>query len=157
MNFVKMGLGFGLLFLSMVSGAQEGPCAHGSKAFRCVKYIKNYDGDTFTVEIPQVHPFFGKNAKIRIRGMDTPEISGHQPCEREAARNARKLLENQLKTAKRIDLENVDRDKYFRILADVLVDGRSVAGVMIKNELAYPYAGGRRMLRNWCRKPGSKE
>jgi micrococcal nuclease len=150
--FILGGMALGGFAFAQENPAQS-PCFHPPKAFRCVKYIKNYDGDTLTVDIPNLHSFFGRNAKVRVRGMDTPEIHGHQPCEREAARNARRLLESLLKNAKRIDLENVDKDKYFRILADVQVDDRSVAGLMIKNELAYPYDGGRKVLRNWCRKP----
>ena len=47
---------------------------------------------------------------------------------------ARNLVENILKNAKRIDLTNVEKDKYFRILADVNVDGRDLKEILLKIE-----------------------
>ncbi len=128
-------------------------CTHDSKTFRCVKYIKNYDGDTITVEIPNVHPLIGKNISVRILGIDTPEKTGTKPCEKERARDAQRLVENLLKNSKSIELKNIDRDKYFRILADVWVDGKSISDLLIKNNLAYQYFGGRKPAStNWCKK-----
>jgi endonuclease YncB( thermonuclease family) len=46
-----------------------------------------------------------------------------------------------VKSAKIITLHNIGRDKYFRINADVLVDGKSLGAELIKNKLALPYFG----------------
>ena len=63
-----------------------------------------------------------------------------------------RLVENLMKTGKTIELRNVDRDKYFRILADVWVDDKSVADILIKNRVAYAYDGGRKPASmNWCK------
>ncbi|MFN3454702.1 MAG: thermonuclease family protein [Pseudobdellovibrio sp.] len=134
-------------------------CEHDEKTFRCVKFIKNYDGDTLTFDIPNTHPLLGKKISIRVAHLDTPEIKGKLPCEKNAARIAQNLIENLLKNAKTINLENVQRDKYFRILADVVVDGRSVKEVLMKNNLAYGYEGGTKQKVDWCqnlRLPASK-
>ena len=113
--------------------------------------MKNYDGDTITVQIPGVHPLLGDKISVRVLGIDTPEKNGKKACEKQKARVAQKLVENQLKQAKHIELRNVNRDKYFRILAEVWVDGRSLASLLIKNKLAYPYDGGRKPSSyNWC-------
>lgn len=126
-------------------------CEHTANEFRCVKFIKNYDADTITVNIPNVHPFIGNKMSVRIFGVDAPEIKGANNCEKDASRTAKKLVENLLKNAKRIDLVNVKKDKYFRILADVVVDGRDVKGILLKNHLAYEYYGGTKEKKDWCK------
>lgn len=125
-------------------------CTHTKSEFRCVKYVKNYDADTITVDIPGVHPLIGENISVRVLGVDAPEIKGHLPCEKEASRNAKRLVENILKNAKRIDLVDVEKDKYFRILANVKVDGKNLKDYLLKNQLAYEYNGGTKEMRNWC-------
>ena len=52
-----------------------------------------------------------------------------------------------LKTAKVIELRNIQRGKYFRIVADVYVDDKNLADILIKNNLALPYDGGTK--RDW--------
>lgn len=125
-------------------------CHHTSNEFQCVKFVKNYDADTITVNIPGVHPLIGEKISVRVSGVDAPEVKGKQPCEKEASRMARNLVENILKNAKRIDLTNVEKDKYFRILADVKVDGRDLKEILLKNDLAYEYDGGTKKQKNWC-------
>lgn len=134
-------------------------CQHDDKTFRCVKVLRNYDADTITVDVPGIHPLIGKNISVRVRGIDAPEIKGKNQCEKDAARTARRLVENLLKNAIRVDLSDVDRDKYFRVLADVKIDGQDLKAVLIKNRLAYDYGGGKKRDLNWCefqRTPASK-
>lgn len=127
-------------------------CTHDAKTFRCVKYVRNYDADTITFNIPNVHPLIGEKISVRVRHVDTPEIKGKLPCEKEAARTAKRLIENMLKNAKRIDLENIDKDKYFRILADVVVDGKPIKDILLKNNLAYAYEGKTKQKIDWCQR-----
>jgi endonuclease YncB( thermonuclease family) len=139
-------------------------CVHDRTAFRCVKYVKNYDADTVTFDIPNVHPLLGDHISIRVNGVDAPEIKSHDECEKHAARIARNLVENLLKRAQRIDLLNIGRDKYFRVLADIIIDGRDLKEVLFKNGLVYEYHGGTKQKMNWCkaasgeaRQPQSKQ
>jgi micrococcal nuclease len=146
------------MILFILAFALASDCKHDANNFRCVKVLKNYDGDTITVSIPDVHPLLGEKISVRIRGIDTAEVKGKTPCEKDAARVARNLVESLTKNAKVIDLQNIDRDKYFRILADVMVDGKSVKDILIKNQLAVAYDGGTKEKVNWCdslRKPAS--
>lgn len=144
-----------ILFCVQISHADD--CTHDAKTFRCVKYVRNYDADTITFNIPSVHPLIGDKISVRVRHIDTPEIKGKLPCEKDAARRAKRLIENLLKNAKRIDLENVDKDKYFRLLADVVVDGKPIKDVLLKNNLAYAYEGKTKQKINWCsRLPAAK-
>lgn len=146
-----MKIAYLIIAISLLNfAAAAETCAHTKTEFHCVKFVKNYDADTITVDIPGVHPLIGDNISVRVMGIDAPEIKGHLPCEKEASRNAKRLVENILSNAKRIDLVNVEKDKYFRILADVKVDGRSLKDILLKNELAYAYYGGKKEKRNWC-------
>jgi micrococcal nuclease len=128
----------------------ENSCEHSKTTFRCVKYIRNYDGDTVTVKIPNVHPVLGENISVRVAGIDTAELRGQQPCEKDLARTAKKLVAAQLKQARNIEIRNVKRDKYFRILGDIYVDGVSLKDVLTKNNLAVAYDGGKKSQVNWC-------
>ncbi len=126
-------------------------CQHDETTFRCVKYIKNYDADTVTFKIPNIHPLFGDNISIRVLGVDTPEIRTKNKCEKEKARNAKKLVKNLLKRAKRIDLTEIKRGKYFRVVADVMIDGKSLKYYLLKNGLATNYDGGKKKKIDWCK------
>lgn len=128
----------------------KGDCKHDAQTFRCVKYVKTHDGDTITVEIQNVPPIIGHNISVRVKGIDAPEISGSGACERQQARAAQELVQKSLSTAKRIDLANLQRDKYFRLLADVLVDGKSLKQIVMDAHLAYAYNGGTKQKINWC-------
>ena len=35
-----------------------------------------YDGDTFKIDLPSMHPLFGDDLSIRLFGLDTPEMRG---------------------------------------------------------------------------------
>ncbi len=128
-------------------------CDHLHDRFNCVEYLYNYDGDSITFNIPQIHPFFGKKAKIRVLGIDTPERKpkNHDPCEKEWARTAQKLVETELKSAKRIDLTHLQGlDKYGRILSKIEYDGKDLSEILIKNHLAFFYEGQKKPKVNWC-------
>jgi len=139
---------FILIFTSQ--SLAEPNCQHDAKTFRCVEYIKNYDADTVTFNIKDVHPLIGEKISVRVNGLDAPEIKGKQPCEKDAARAAQRLVQNLLKNAKVINLENVGRDKYFRVLADVVIDGENLTTILLKNKLGYAYHGETKQKINWC-------
>jgi len=126
-------------------------CVHTPTEFRCVTYVNAYDGDTITVNIEKVHPLLGKRISVRVRGIDTPEMRGEAPCEKERALEAREVVRGLLKDSKDIRLVNVGRDKYFRILADVVVDKKSLKDELLKRKLAYLYEGGTKEKRSWCK------
>lgn len=149
---MKQQLALFILILSipLVSLAKS-DCQHDEKTFRCIKVLKNYDGDTLTVNIPDVPPLLGKNISVRVFGIDTPEVRTKNQCEKEAGRIARNLVSSTLKNAKKVELHNVQRDKYFRILADVMVDGKSLKDILLKNNLAYAYDGGTKKHPDWCK------
>lgn len=96
--------------------------------FENVEYVKNYDGDTLTVNIKEVHPLLGIHIPVRVRGVDTEEMKSKT----KSAIDAQIFVHGILSHAKKIDLVRAGRCKYFRILADVMVDGVSLADMLIK-------------------------
>lgn len=139
-----------LLLFSLNSFALDS-CKHDQTNFRCVKYVRNYDADTVTFNIPNVHPLIGKKINIRVSGVDTPEIRTKNKCEKEKGKYAKGLVTNLLKNAKRIDLENIKRGKYFRVVADIKIDGQYLSKYLLRNGLAYPYYGKTKKKLDWCK------
>lgn len=112
--------------------------------------ISIYDGDTFTVniDIDSCPPVLCNRISVRLRGIDAPEIRGKCPLEIKKAKIAKWFLTDRLLSAQSIELHNVARDKYFRLNADLIVDGINVSKEMIEKELVRSYDGGTRS--GWC-------
>lgn len=126
-------------------------CSHTETSFQCVKVVEIYDGDTIFIDLPDQHPLFGKRMGVRIVGIDTPELKTKDACEKKRGQEAKAVLADLLGKAKRVDIVNVEKDKFFRILGTVLADGHSVSNDLIQRRLAYPYHGERKIKRNWCK------
>jgi endonuclease YncB( thermonuclease family) len=112
------------------------------------KVISVYDGDTFRVNIDSLPPIVGKNIAIRVNGVDTPEIRGKCQYEKNLALKARDFVRVKLANAKEIKLTNLQRGKYFRVVANVVVDGVSLEQELLDNKFAYEYSGGKKS--SWC-------
>ncbi len=112
-------------------------------------YVRNYDGDTITFNLPGLHPIIGEKISIRVNGIDTPEIRGKCEKEKYDAQQAKELVADILKDAEQITLKNMERGKYFRIVADVLVDGEDLVGILIEAGMAIRYEGGKKTYK-WC-------
>ena len=135
-----------VLYLTVTFQAQAAP-QYGTVTVS--KVISVYDGDTFRVNIDSLPPIVGKNIPIRVNGVDTPEIRGKCQYEKNLALKARDFVRAKLANAKEIKLTNLQRGKYFRVVANVLVDGVSLEQELLDNELAYEYSGGKKL--SWCR------
>lgn len=142
-----------LCFMSLqVMANERNKCRHSYNGFRCLEYIRNYDGDTVTVNIPRLHPILGQEISIRLYGIDTPEIKGKTECEKRVAIIARDYLQARILKAKPggVEVRNVKRDKYFRILGEIWVNGKSMARALLKNNLAVEYFGESKEEIDWC-------
>lgn len=64
------------------------------------------------------------------------------------ARAAKKFTVQRLRNAKLIELKNMSRDKYFRIDAEVYVDGKDLSRELIEKNLGVNYTGG--IKKDWC-------
>ena len=125
--------------------------------FAAVTVVSVYDGDTFTINLPDTIPdVFGRGMPVRIRHIDTAELKSSNKCEHEMAIQAKNVTTQLLKSAKQIDLEDVGRDKYFRLDAVVMADGVSVGQVLLDRNLTVPYDGGTKKSVDWCKMQKSK-
>ena len=137
-----------LLLLILSLGVFSSQAAPEYGTVTVSKVISVYDGDTFRVEIDSLPPIVGKNIPIRLNGVDTPEIRGKCQYEKDLALIARDFVRNKLANAKEIKLTKLQRGKYFRVVADVMIDGVSLEQELLDNELAYKYTGGKKS--SWC-------
>ena len=112
-------------------------------------YIQNYDGDTIRFNLPDYPPIAGKDIRVRLNGIDTPEIKGKCQKEKYEAEQARDMVSDLLKDAEKITLKNMKRGKYFRIAADIIFDGENLADVLIEAGMAIKYYGGKK-THKWC-------
>ncbi|MFB9886327.1 thermonuclease family protein [Balneatrix alpica] len=108
-----------------------------------------YDGDTFRVSIHNWPSVVGERIPVRIRGIDTPELRGQCEEEKRQARAAKQFTVAALRQAREIKLKKIERDKYFRLLAEVYVDGRNLGEELVRQGLARRYDGGSKA--GWCR------
>ena len=133
------------------NGRESSSCAHTDRVLKCVQYVRNYDGDTVTFNIPGLHPLIGKKIRVRVEGVDAPEIKGKTKCERRKAKKARDAVRVMFEKAKSIELRDVKRGNYFRIVANIVIDGKSLKDELIRLKLAYPYKNkDKRKPIDWC-------
>ena len=122
-------------------------CTKKKGAFDDVKFISNYDGDTITVTIPGLPSVFGERLRVRLKGIDTPEINGKCQKEKEMALTARDVVTEILSHASQIRLRDVSRGKYFRLVAVVEADGLNVNQYLLDLGLARPF---KKHRNKWC-------
>ena len=108
------------------------------------KVIKVYDGDTITIasKLPyNESPIY--RLHVRLNGIDTPEMKGKGVSdeEKEAAKQTREIVYN-LVFNKFVRLENIQNEKYGRILADVYICDINLNEFLIKEKYAVKYDGG---------------
>jgi endonuclease YncB( thermonuclease family) len=111
------------------------------------KVIKVYDADTITIAstLPyKESPIY--RLSVRLNGIDAPEIKGKDVSEEEkvAAQLARDYVSN-LILNKYVRLENIQSEKYGRILADVFIDDIHLNELLIKERYAVKYDGGHKI------------
>lgn len=143
---MKSLLMLALIFFSSFAQAKE-PTLYGNTKVQEITSI--YDADTFRADIAGWPAIIGERVPIRINGIDAPEMRGKCKEEKALARKAKQITVDMLRGAKKVELRNMQRGKYFRIIADVYADGVSVADRLIKAGLAYEYYGGTKQ--GWCK------
>ncbi|WP_337747463.1 thermonuclease family protein [Victivallis vadensis] len=115
-----------LIGILLLAGCSTPPPKESSKLYPDVKVsrlLQILDGDTFACDIDEHSAIAGKNISIRLRGINTPELKSRNEEERKFANLEKQRLSDLLNKAQVIELRNLGRDKYFRINADVYIDG----------------------------------
>ena len=109
--------------------------ANERKPWMSVRYeatvVAVYDGDTFTVDVA-LWPGLTWRGKVRVRGVDTPEIQTKSKREKRRALLARDFVRSRI--GKTVFLENVTWGNFAgRVVATVrLPDGSNLAKILIR-------------------------
>lgn len=113
---------------------------------------KVYDGDTITVVAKLPSSYCGCHDpkkcksnrfykfKVRVAGIDTPELHAKSAEEQSLATLARDTLSKKI-LHKVVDLGVTGYDKYGRLLAQIHLKGEDIAKYMLDSKLALPYDG----------------
>ena len=128
----------------LISVAQAKQVLPGPFPFELVEVI---DGDTFRA---RVDIWLGQSVTVRVRlkGVDTPEMEGKCAAEKKLARQAKAFAENWFKK-NQAQLVNVHYGTYAgRVLATAQIkNGESLSAALLAENLAKPYRGRRAQ---WC-------
>jgi micrococcal nuclease len=117
---------------------------------QCVEYIPTsgfvvsvYDGDTFTLAVWNQEIKKWTKWPVRVAGIDCPELRTKNANEKTIALKAKAFVESTILN-KRVQLKNVSREKYGRILADVHLENESqtLNQMLLERRLAVAYDGG---------------
>jgi micrococcal nuclease len=96
-----------------------------------------YDGDSVTLDIDLGFNMWMRNQKIRLLGIDTPELRGEErPEGLVAASRLRDLIENREVT---LQSHRDKAGKYGRWLGTIYLDGVSMNQLLLDEGLAEPY------------------
>jgi micrococcal nuclease len=112
-----------------------------------VDVIRTIDGDTF---LARVHQRDGRDlvARVRLRGIDAPEMKASCQEELDKAEAATEALRNLLGQGG-VTIYNLGSEKYGRVLADVATRRTAnVSAVLLAGGYARSYNGGHRD--GWC-------
>lgn len=118
------------------------------------RVIKVYDADTITIacKLPyEESPLY--RLSVRLNGIDTPELKGKNISieEKEASETAREFV-YKLVFNKYVRLENVESEKYGRILADVYINDINLNELLLNERYAVKYDGGAKIKpTSWIR------
>ena len=108
------------------------------------------NGDTLKADAGADMPSELAMLSVRIRGIDTAERGGRAKCDSKRARGqAATAFTAALLEGGAVVIRDPEWGKWGgRVVADVLIDGRSLAAALLEAGHARPYDGGRRG--SWC-------
>jgi len=111
-----------------------------------VTVLKVVDGDTIRVQLAGCDciPEILREHLVRLRGVDAPELHDPRPELRVLAGTATLWVATRVHVGDQLVLVDVERDKYGRLLASIVVDGQDLSQGLIAAGLAKKYDGGRR-------------
>jgi len=100
---------------------------------RVTEIVAVYDAGTFTCRTDVQLPVFGRYVPVKVRSISLPKAG-----ESAADSGGREFTERLLEQAKFVALKNIERDGYFRVRADVYLDGVSLADLLVDAKAAVP-------------------
>lgn len=107
--------------------------------YRC-KIVKVVDGDTVDCEIDLGFHIYTVQ-RVRLLGIDTPELNSRDEAERELAKEAKQFVVDLADAVNRIKTVLDKTDKYGRILGTLYIDGNdhSINEMLLTEGLAKVY------------------
>jgi endonuclease YncB( thermonuclease family) len=132
-----------LIILVAMGGCYLLGLSHSPSGNPQVRLVSIHDGDTITVDIVNWPPIIGHHIPIRIKGIDTPEMNDKSERVRALAVVSKEFLTTKIAKSS-LQIRNLERDKYFRISADLYADGTNVGEVLLKKGFAKHYDGGKK-------------
>ena len=100
------------------------------------------DGDSLVLDIDLGFYMFMNETKIRLYGLDTPEMNSDDPLLRLQAVLATRYLYDNLPVGSKVTIKTIldKREKYGRLLATIITDnGFNVNEGLLQNKLAISY------------------
>jgi micrococcal nuclease len=100
------------------------------------------DGDSLVLDIDLGFYMFMNETKIRLYGLDTPEMNSEDPLLRLQAVLATRYLYDNLPVGSKVTIKTVldKREKYGRLLATIITqDGFNINDGLLENKLAITY------------------
>jgi endonuclease YncB( thermonuclease family) len=148
-----LGMSAGAMIAPVMANRSAAESAHAAEpaAIRgayTVEVLRVIDGDTFEARV-LLWPGLAVTTKVRLRGIDAPELKAHCSDERSKAEAARGALAALLAEAG-LTVFRVGLDKYGgRVLAEAATARTpDVSQALVRTGLVRSYAGGRRVP--WC-------
>ncbi len=138
----------GLIFILLLPNPLMGQSGYGE--YGGVILINIYDAQTILVDLPEYPALIGEKVTVKIGGIETPKIKGQCAKESRLAAEAKAFTEKTLKNAELIDLTNMQRGKYFKIIADVLVNDDDFASRLVEKGYAVRTSKNNKSF-NWCK------
>lgn len=115
------------------------------------KVIRIVDGDTIVFQADFLPPPLKPQLSLRIYGVDTPEKGSRSQCDLENKKSqlATNFVRTLIHNAKSTDISILQWDKYGgRVLGDIMIDGKSLRALLIRNGFAREYFGDKK--ESWC-------
>lgn len=124
--------------------------ARGADANYLWPVTRVIDGDTVEVKVPGLPPEL-TYIRVRLRNVDTPETRRPKCAkERDKGEAATNYTKMRVDEASEILVRNPEWGKYGgRVIAELILDGKSLSKALIARGYGRTYDGGRR--KSWCR------
>ena len=108
------------------------------------KFIKNYDGDTITLEIDLGFNVFNR-MDIRLADIDTKELRGSNEEDKKEALTAKKFVYDKLNNSSEINVKTFKKGKFGRYAGIIYYKDNNGETInlceqLLENQLAVPYS-----------------
>ena len=137
-----------ILFFSFPLYAKQ-DCIHDITTLKCIDFIKNFDADTITVNIPHLHPLLASKVNVTLSDVKAPSINARNKCAKKIAREGKSFVYSLLKNAKYIEVIEAKRARKFAIEGRVLVDNKDLTKILLKKQYVVNKKDFKK--KDWCK------